>query len=140
MRRLFALVIASFLFAWGAPCAAQAPPRVVDVPTRPGVTERMILIAPADAKAVVVLLAGSHGGLQITPEGAMRWGEGNFLVRSRELFAREHLAVAVLDAPSDHMAPRFLEYFRQTPEHVADLKAVIAWLRETTRLPVWLVG
>jgi acetyl esterase/lipase len=28
----------------------------------------------------------------------------------------------------------------QTPEHVADLKAVIAWLRANTKAPVWLVG
>ncbi|HEY2256359.1 MAG TPA: alpha/beta hydrolase, partial [Variovorax sp.] len=34
----------------------------------------------------------------------------------------------------------FLQGFRQTPEHVADLKAVIAWLRERTGQAVWLVG
>lgn len=34
----------------------------------------------------------------------------------------------------------FLNGFRQTTEHVADVKAVIAWLRRTAKVPVWLVG
>ena len=33
-----------------------------------------------------------------------------------------------------------MQGFRQTAEHVADLKAAIATLRSTTNLPVWLVG
>lgn len=48
--------------------------------------------------------------------------------------------VAVVDAPSDRQSPPYLQGFRQTPEHVADLKAVIAWLRGNAKAPVWLVG
>ncbi len=48
--------------------------------------------------------------------------------------------VAVVDAPSDRQSPPYLGGFRQTPEHAADLKAVIAWLRENAKAPVWLVG
>jgi hypothetical protein len=114
--------------------------RVMEIPTRAGVTQRLLLVTPPDAKAAVILFAGGHGGLQIDPTGAMRRGRGNFLVRSRDLFASENLAVAVIDAPSDRQAPPYLGGFRQTSEHAADVKAVIAWLREETRLPVWLVG
>ena len=32
----------------------------------------------------------------------MRWGDKNFLVRSRDMFAAQGLMVAVVDAPSDH--------------------------------------
>ena len=48
--------------------------------------------------------------------------------------------VAVIDAPSDRQALPYLGRFRQTPEHVADVKALIAWLRQQADIPVWLVG
>ena len=118
----------------------QTSQKVVDIPTRPGVTQRMLVLAPAEPKAAVVLLAGGHGGLQLFPNGSMRWGEGNFLVRSRQLFADQGLLVAVVDAPSDRQSPPYLQGFRQTPEHAADIKAVVAWLRENAKVPVWLVG
>ncbi|HYC48944.1 MAG TPA: alpha/beta hydrolase [Burkholderiales bacterium] len=119
---------------------ARAADRVIDIPTRPGVTQRFVLISPPDAKAAVVLFAGGHGGLQISDSGAFAWGRGNFLVRSAPLFARQQLVVAIIDAPSDRQSHPYLMGFRQTPEHAADVKAVIAWLREHTKLPVWLVG
>jgi len=118
---------------------AQAA-RVVDIPTRPGVTQRMVVIEPDKPKAAVVLFAGGNGGLQISPAGNFKWGEGNFLVRTRRLFASNGLMVAVVDAPSDRQNSPYLSGFRQTPEHVADIKAVIAWSRQQANIPVWLVG
>lgn len=100
----------------------------------------MVLLGPENPKAVVVLFAGGHGGLQILPNGIVTWGEGNFLVRSRQLFASHGLMVAVVDAPSDRQNPPYLAGFRQTREHVADIKAVIAWLKQPANGPVWLVG
>jgi pimeloyl-ACP methyl ester carboxylesterase len=61
-------------------------------------------------------------------------------VRIRQLFAEQGLLVAVVDAPSDRQSPPYLSGFRQRPEHAADIKAVIAWLREQAEVPVWLVG
>lgn len=119
---------------------AQAAEKVVDIPTRPGVTQRFLLISPPEAKAAVVLFAGGHGGLQMNEAGAVQWGKGNFLIRSAPLFAAAQFTVAIVDAPSDRQSPPYLSGFRQSAEHAADVKAVIAWLRENTRLPVWLVG
>ena len=118
----------------------QASRTVVDLPTRPGVTQRVLVLSPPAPKAAVVLLAGGHGGLQMDSSGAMKWGEGNFLVRSRQAFADQGLVVAVADAPSDRQSAPFLGGFRQTADHAADLKAVIGWLRESAKVPVWLVG
>jgi len=56
------------------------------------------------------------------------------------MFADNGLMVAVVDAPSDRQNPPFLGGFRQKPEHVADIKAVIAWLKQKANIPVWLVG
>jgi dienelactone hydrolase len=119
---------------------AQVSQKVVDIPTRPGVTQRFVYLAPENPRAAVILFAGGHGGLQIFPNGNFKWGEQNFLVRTRQLFAKNGLSVAVVDAPSDRQAAPFLAGFRQKPEHVADIKAVIAWLKQQANVRVWLVG
>jgi pimeloyl-ACP methyl ester carboxylesterase len=129
-----------FLLAWLPAAFAQTAQTTVDIPTRPCVTQRMLVLSPPSPKAAVVLFAGGHGGLQLAADGTIRWGSGNFLVRSRQLFADQGLMVVVLDAPSDRQSLPFLNYFRQTPQHAADVKAVIAWLRASAAVPVWLVG
>jgi pimeloyl-ACP methyl ester carboxylesterase len=129
-----------FLLILYSQAIAQTPEKVVDIPTRPGITQRMLVILPPDPKASVVLLPGGHGGLQIQDSGSMRWGENNFVVRTRKLYADKGLAVVLIDAPSDRQSPPFLGRFRQTPEHAADIKAVIEWLKETVKVPVWLIG
>ena len=136
---MFRLAIATLIFA-GLCSQARGADKVIDIPTRADVTQRLLVLAPAGAKAAVVLVPGGHGGLQLFPNGSLKWGEGNFLVRTRQQFADQGLIVAVLDAPSDRQGPPFLQGFRQRPEHVADFKATIAWLRETYKVPVWLVG
>lgn len=119
---------------------ADVEPRVVDIPTRPGVTQRLLVLAPPSPKVAVILFAGGHGGLQIASDGSFGWGKGNFLVRSRQLFVDQGLLTVVIDAPSDRQAPPYLAGYRQGPEHAADVQAVIAWVRQQSGLPVWLVG
>ena len=138
MKR-FILLFQLGLLAFSSQLWAQAQ-RVVDIPTRPGVTQRMVVLEPDKPKAAVVLFAGGHGGLQITSTGNFKWGEGNFLVRTRQLFASNGLMVVVVDAPSDRQSRPYLGGFRQKPEHVADIRAVIAWLKQQANIPVWLVG
>lgn len=125
-------------------CTTQAygdiTQKVVDISTRPGVSQRMAVLSPQDPKAAVILFAGGHGGLQISSNGWFGWGENNFLVRTRQLFADQGLMVVVVDAPSDHQSPPYLAGFRLRPDHVVDIKAVIAWIREQAEVPVWLVG
>lgn len=135
-RYLFYFVV----FACVIVPAARADDRVVDIPTRAGVTQRFLLIPSPEPTAALVLFVGGHGGLQFTEAGSPRWGNNNFLMHSARLFASQGFTVAMIDAPSDRQSPPFLSGFRQTPEHVADVKAVITWLKEQTRLPVWLVG
>jgi len=130
------LFLALFLYLAAASPFAVAQ-KVVDVPTRPGVTQRFLYIAPPAPKAAVILFAGGHGGLHISDNGRFGWGGGNFLVRTRRLFADHGLAVAVVDAPSDRQN---LNDFRETAEHAADIKAVIAWMKDNVKVPVWLVG
>ncbi len=135
---LFGLTV--LLTAFAQTPFARVPQKVIDIPTRPGVTQRFVYIEPGNPAAAVILFAGGHGGLQISQNGSFKWGEQNFLVRTRQLFAENGLSVAVVDAPSDRQVSPFLGGFRQTPEHVADIKAVIAWLKQQANVPVWLIG
>ncbi len=139
MKRIlvFMLTVVSLGLTQGA--FAQVAERVVDTPTRSGVTQRFLLLSPDMPKASVILFAGGDGGLEISEKGSIRYLSENFLVRSRQLFAARGLAVAVVDAPSDRQKTG-LKGFRQTPEHVADIKAVIAWLKQQKNVPVWIVG
>lgn len=95
LRLTFSALIASLFLQVNA----QTTQRIVDIPTRSGVTQRMIVLTPVNPKTTVVLLAGGHGGLQIFPNGSMMWGEGNFLVRSRQLFSDQGPVVAIVDSP-----------------------------------------
>lgn len=140
MNRTLKTWISLFFLAGVTHAHGQVAQKVVDIPTRPGVTLRAVVLSPQDPKAAVILFAGGHGGLQIFPNGSFKWGERNFLVRTRQLFADQGLLVAVVDAPSDRQSLPHLSGFRQRPEHVADIKAVIAWIREQAKIPVWLVG
>ena len=133
--RFFAILVLTVLSLF-----ADVSSRVVDVPTRSSVSERLLVLTSKTPKAVVVLFAGGHGGLQLSSEGKFGWGEGNFLTRSRELFAQAGLMVVIVDAPSDRQHEPYLNGFRQTKEHVQDISAVVAWIQTQTSVPIWLVG
>ena len=64
-----------FLLLFLASTLTQAQtPRVVDVPTRTGVTQRFLLLQPEQAqqtKAAVSLFAGGDGGVQLAADGAI---------------------------------------------------------------------
>lgn len=145
-RGRWALAALCLLLSLAPPTWAQANPallfstQVIDVPTRPGVTQRFVYLLPQHPVASVILFSGGQGGLQISADGEFRGGSGNFLVRSRRWFVERGFAVAVVDAPSDRQSPPFLGGFRQTPQHEQDIKAVMAWLRQQAAVPVWLIG
>jgi hypothetical protein len=60
---------------------------LVSVQTPRGTTQAFILIKPDKPVASVMLFAGGHGALGLTSASSMKWGEGNFLVRTRDKFA-----------------------------------------------------
>lgn len=119
---------------------ADVSSRVIDIPTRSGVSERVVILSPEIPKAVVVLFAGGHGGLQITDDGKFGWGEGNFLVRTRELFTQAGLMVVIVDAPSNRQREPFLNGFRQTKEHLQDISSIVEWIKTQNTAPIWLIG
>lgn len=117
---------------------------LITLQTRPDVEQKFILIKPDKAVASVILFAGGKGalGLSSTDDAPdISWGGNNFLVRTRDLFAKHGFMVAVVDAPTDHQSEKgMLGGFRNSNDHVTDIDYVISDLRKRTNVPVWLVG
>jgi len=139
MKHLLKFVLLALLLGSWQSAFSQTPERVVDIPTRSNVTQRFLFSTPERPQAAVILFAGGDGGLELSQDGSVGSLRKNFLVRSRQLFIDHGLSIAVVDAPSDRQKKALIG-FRQSPEHVQDIKAVIAWLKQQGNVPVWLVG
>jgi hypothetical protein len=75
---------------------AQAPSeRIIDLPMRGGVYQRVLLASPARPKAVIVMLPGGSGDVGLTLYGGAHHGD-NFVVRTRELWTAQRLLLAPL--------------------------------------------
>ena len=101
LHPLHLIVAAALVVASGLAPARAASSSLVSVQTPRGVKQAFLLIKPDKPVASVILFAGGHGGLGLKSASSMTWGTGNFLVRSRDLFASQNLMVAVIDSPSD---------------------------------------
>jgi hypothetical protein len=111
------------------------PTQFVTTSHRAGARQPFLLLRQEHPVASVILFTGGDGVAEIGPAGIRR--RGNFLVRTRQRFARQGLMVAVVDPPSDRQN---LNGFRTSAAHALDIKGVIAYLREQAPVPVWLVG
>jgi len=147
----------SLLFAFAAIAVSAAPllarsnvepqapdcGEVVAVETHGRTTTRYALAKGAPqsgGRAVLALLAGGGGHVDLDGKGCARALKGNFLVRSLALFHRAGFSTALVDAPSDHPGEDGLKGFRITPQHADDLGKMIADLRKRANAPVWVVG
>jgi len=135
------LVLATLLLLRTVQAAPAA--ELLEVPSRPGVTQPALLIAPAAPRAVVLLFAGGNGGVRFQRDPATGVTKpatfgGNFLVRARDLFADAGFAAVVVGAPSDRTS--LDDAFRRSGEHADDIAALVKALRARYALPVWLIG
>ncbi|MGO8918910.1 MAG: alpha/beta hydrolase [Stellaceae bacterium] len=125
------------LLALIAAAPARAGEELIELPTRPGVTQPFWLTPPSGKPvASVILFTGGNGMLGSARNRVLK-GQ-NFLIRSRDKFAAAGFLVASVDVPSDH--PEGLDAFRSTAEHAQDIAAIIAYLRQQAPVPVWLIG
>jgi len=131
-RRLGAWLMA---LATGGTCFAARADELIKLPTRSGVTVSYWYMPRSGASATLVLLTGGSGSI------GLRDGQpqsGNFLVRSRDLFAAEGFNVAIVGRPSD--VADMDTAFRASARHVEDLRHVVDDLRARAKAPLWLVG
>jgi hypothetical protein len=128
-------------FAVALSCASVASAAETwELQTRPGVTQPVLVEAPDQPKAAVILFAGGDGGVVFANNEPTSY-RANFLVRSRAEFLKHGFVVATLGAPSDKVSPKYLDdKFRKSQEHANDILAVVGALRKRFYVPVWLVG
>jgi hypothetical protein len=134
-RVLFALAL---LVQFGAVCAED----IITLSTRAGVTQSYLLASPESGKAqaVAVLFPGGAGKVDLERETARKGPGGNFLVRTRKLFADQGIAAAVMDAPSDQSSG-MQDTFRLSEAHTEDIGKVVEDLKKRfPGLSVFLVG
>jgi pimeloyl-ACP methyl ester carboxylesterase len=117
---------------------------LVTLPTRPGVTLPFFIanMGKVQPRAVALMLSGGGGNIRLRMEGGqIRFGQQNFLPRSRREFIAEGILPVILDNPSDQQSGAGMsDEFRAGAEHTADLRAVIAEVkRRSPGLPVFLV-
>jgi pimeloyl-ACP methyl ester carboxylesterase len=111
-----------------------------ELQTRPGVTQRVLVEAPDQARAAAILFAGGDGGVVFVNNAAASY-RANFLLRSSAEFLRNGFVVAIFGAPSDKPGPNYLDdNFRKSKEHAEDTLIVVNALRKRFGVPVWLVG
>ncbi|MEY4295818.1 MAG: hypothetical protein RLY82_1506 [Pseudomonadota bacterium] len=127
---LLTLAISAFV---ALPSHAQV--EVKEITTRPGVKLRFVYAKAENPVASAILFQGGSGVIGIFPNGSMRV-EG-FLSGGAHRFTQNGISVVIPDIPSDR---RSLDDFRHTPEHAQDNAALIAFLRQQAKVPVWAIG
>jgi serine aminopeptidase S33 family len=136
----------AFLIRWlcGFPDAALAQQEIITLSTRPAVTQSYFLTSiPKDLQAMAVLFPGSGGLINLRSEnGQPKFGQGNFLVRSRAEFVKRGVSAAIIDAPSDQQSGWGMsDEFRLGDAHFTDISAVMDDLdKRFPAVPLFLIG
>ena len=136
-------ILLSVAVLLAAPVGAQdLGEKVVTVPLRDKEREdaklSFILLGPRTGNPpAVILYAGGDGYVWLDGWNGKGNPSGNFLVRSRKLFARAGLLVAVPDVPTDLGS---LDGWRNEVGHLEEARHILRHLRRFTKGPVFLVG
>jgi pimeloyl-ACP methyl ester carboxylesterase len=111
--------------------AAGAAPagELLNVATRSGVTQAAYVDGTKDAPPwVVVLFPGDNGLVRLADSGPTEL-KGNFVLRTTSFWRNAGDVPVIFDSPSDH-ASGMDDPFRLSDAHAADVKAVVAALRQ----------
>jgi pimeloyl-ACP methyl ester carboxylesterase len=132
-----ALLAGSIAAAMPAAASAQ---EIVSVPTRAGVTVRVLLVAPTGSpSATLVMFPGGSGDNHFGEKDGRVWLGTNFLVRAARPLAARGLLVSIIDTPSDQ--PRGMnDAFRMGKAHLEDVRKVLDVLAERAPSPIYLAG
>jgi pimeloyl-ACP methyl ester carboxylesterase len=138
-------VIALMVFRWwrnlvmlfvGLACLAPAfADELVKLPTRQTEEITYWWMPHSQPRATLLLFSGGSGGIGYR-DGKPQ--SGNFLIRSRDLFFAQGFNVALVGNPTD--ARQMSDRWRASPEHMADVRTIIADIQKQSAAPVWVVG
>jgi len=119
---------------------ASAADSVVEIPSR-GLAVRALLVQPANPIGSVILLAGGHGNINLSPTGKIGWGADNEVVRTRAAYAAAGYVTLVPDIAPDLKAAdgSGVAGYRIGDKNAADIGAEVGYLRGL-KSPVILIG
>jgi pimeloyl-ACP methyl ester carboxylesterase len=128
----------------GAPAIAQTGPagrahvvgeRVVDLPLRDGLDQRVVYDAPPHPRATLVMLPGGSGDIGVRRDGDLRH-EDNFVVRTRADWVARGYAVLIPDTVDQAN----LRGMRSSAAYGQLVDGLAAYARDRASAPVFLVG
>lgn len=132
-----AFAVALLSVANGAFAAEEG---IVRIAPRPGIEQAFFFAAPEKSIAAAILFPGGDGRVDLGKiKAGMFRDRGNFLVRARDFFVAEGVAVAIVDVASD-LSSGHTAASRFGADHARDIDGVVAYLKARTGLPVWLIG
>jgi len=151
MRIILSLLGVFFLLGGGSAPADEllsVSERMVQIESRPGIQNRIIIYRPDHPVATVILFPDGNGRFDIT-----HVFNDPYLTRSADvpLEIIEHLLrngtmVLLMDAPADHRSMLGLNgwhgptIFRISRDHAHDVGAIVDYLKQQDTLPVYLAG
>jgi pimeloyl-ACP methyl ester carboxylesterase len=115
------------------PASAQAV--AADVPLESG-SERVLFAGPSNPGAILIMLPGGDGIVEIGNTAAGGRLANNFLIRTQQLWLGQGFAVEILGSPQNAS----LLGQRHTPAYAAAIDRAIDFARTRANAPVWLVG
>lgn len=135
--------LALLLWLMLAGCASTLPElkaplrpgeELVTLPTRSGVTVRVLLMTPNAAPTGIFLFFPGGEGYLVTPDG-----------RPKALYARgfpeQGFVTALVDVPSDQpYGVTGGDPFRASKEHLEDVKKIIDFVSQKWSKPIYLIG
>jgi hypothetical protein len=132
--RIAGFAAALILTALATPTSAQNI--VVDVPLAGGAHERVLLVGPATPPALLFMLAGGDGIVELANSGAILRLGSNFLLRTQPLWLGQGFAVAILGPPNGAS----LLGQRHTSAYADAIGRAVDFARTRANAPVWLLG
>ncbi len=143
---LMIVFICGLLAAWSP--SAMANPRLIQIETRDGIRNRLLVIRPDDPVAAVVLFPDGSGRLELThvfnqPAIGRDRDIPTGLIAS--LLAQD-IMIILPDTPFDHSSHLGLNgwhgsgIFRISADHARDVGEIVDWVRSRENIPVWLAG
>jgi hypothetical protein len=115
---------------------ANADGHLYKIETRPGVKTTVFWEAREGTTATVFLFPGGGGGFGKVEEGKPT--SNNFLVRSVPHFLANGFNVVIFGRPSDSEGLDYAD--RISDSHLTDVRAVLAFVKIQSNLPIWIVG
>lgn len=127
---------------WRVPASgAQAPfaEQIVTLPTRPNVTMKVLIGAPAGGpQGNLILFPGGNGARHFSEQNGTIRASTNFLLAVRGLLVEQGFLTAAVDTPSDR--PNGMnDAFRTSAAHVTDIRALQQYLAQNGA-PIYFVG